>query len=148
MSRSVGSAEELQIKVLLHLVIFECRAIPHFMYHPGASTPTEGAAPIANKVILKLLRSRPEPKGLSSKQTIPLGTGDSAEGCIIAGFVKALKLPKGRAVVAKEVKMGLSTNEVQALLQRLDRNVLEVEGEVGPGVDMESLINVGPVLSK
>ena len=44
--------------------------------------------------------------------------------------------------------MGLSADEIQVPLERLNGHMFKVESKMRPGMDMQMIVDVGPVLTK
>ena len=65
---------------------------------------------------------------------------------MIASFVKAIQLLQSRAILLQELKMSLSGNVIEVLLQGLDGNMLRPEFEERPGMYVELSVGIGSVL--
>ena len=67
---------------------------------------------------------------------------------MVACLVEAVKLLQRSAVGLQELEVGFSGNEIQVLLQGLNRSMRQAELEERPGSDLELRVDVGSVLSE
>ena len=109
---------------------------------------TERTATITLKIKLLRLCGRPKAKGLCSMKTISAGGWDSSQGSKVACLIETSKLLQSRSVALQKMKVSFGANEVKVPLQSLAGHMFEVEGKVGPNMDVKLFIDVGSVLSK
>ena len=81
-------------------------------------------------------------------KTISTGGWDSLQGSKVACLIETSKLFQGRSVALEKMKVSFGANEIKVPLQCLAGDMLEVEGKVGPSMDVKLIIDVGSVLCK